>query len=54
MDRASVFLGFNRAGKVSMGIYKGLNPRGSDPEVITLILSCYLLLSLKTPEYGKA
>jgi hypothetical protein len=46
--------GFDRAGKVSIGIYKGLNPRGSGPEVIALILSCYLLLSLKAPEDGKA
>lgn len=48
------FLDFDRAGRVSIGIYKGLNRRGSAPEVIALILSYYLLLSLKTPKDSKA
>jgi hypothetical protein len=47
------FLGFGRAGKVSIGIYKGLNFQRFTPKVLALILSCYLLLSLKISEDGK-
>jgi anaerobic C4-dicarboxylate transporter len=48
------FLDFDRAGRVSIGIYKGLNFQSFVPGVFALILSCYLLLSLKTSGDGQA